>query len=397
MKARQSAVYLVSRVYPNTNGGTQHNIGTCNYLSNFLNMSMLSLLDHNYERNIAEKEFCNLNFNIKFYYTGKTRGYKERFCMLEPIDENFMNGVKQTIYDQSVSIVFFTLKMFPYVCRLRKEMKGLTFIYVSHNAEFMNIVSDVTQYDQINHVNPIRHAVKLIQAQAYSWMEGEAVRKCDYIFSISNNDSVILSKRYHVNRNKFILNKPMIQYAPRTSYDKWKKENYTNRLLIVGNMSWYPTVKGTRYFVEHIYSRLKKENRELQLFIVGAKPAKEIIDCTQTETSIVVTGFVESVKKYYEMCDIAIVPIYEGTGAKLKVLEALGNHIPVVMTDFVAKDYEGVEQVAMVTGDNEKMIKCIQQLIDDEQLRRNMCENEKAYYSQYMKENRYVDRFFEGC
>ena len=397
MKDRHSAIYLVSRVYPNTNGGTQHNIGTCNYLSKFLNMTMISLLDRNYEKDKAEKELTDCDFDLILQYTDECRGYKERFCMLEQLSEHLMSDIRQLVYEKSVSIVFFTLKMFPYVQKLKKMTTGLTFIYVSHNAEFMNIASDITQYDKINHVNPIRHAIKLIQTRAYIWMEGKAVRDSDHVFSISNNDSEALAQRYHVNSDKFILNKPMIQYMPRAGHDKWKNENYTNRLLIVGNMSWYPTVKGTRYFVEHIYPKLKEENRGLQLFIVGAKPAKEIIDCAQTETSIVVTGFVESVKKYYEMCDIAIVPIYEGTGAKLKVLEALGNHIPVVMTDFVAKDYEGVEQVAMVAEDNEKMIKCIQQLIDDEQLRRNMCENEKAYYSQYMKENRYVDRFFEGC
>ena len=189
----------------------------------------------------------------------------------------------------------------------------------------------------------------------------------------------------------------MIRYECRKNYEKWKKENYTNKLLIVGNMSWYPTVKGTKYFVEHIYTKLKAADETLKLFIVGARPSQELIDCARKDSSIVITGFVESVKEYYEQCDIAVVPIYEGTGAKLKVLEAIGNDIPVVMTSYVAKDYEEVQQAAMVADNDNELVQNIQKLINSESLRKQMCEQEEKYYSQYMKENIHVDRFFEGC
>lgn len=392
-----NAIYLVSRIYPNTNGGTQHNIGTCHYLSRFLNMTVISLLDRRYEVGDAVKDLADYDFDVLFHYPGSTGGYKERFCMLEPVDQELMTAIIQLIYEKSASYLFFTLKMLPYARKLQKIYPELRTVYISHNAEFMNIVSDLTQYDRIHHVNPVRHAIKLIQARAFMGKEGVAIRRSDQIFSISNRDSEVLAQRYHVDGSKLILNKPMIQYMPRACRDKWRSENYTGKLLIVGNMSWYPTVKGTRYFIEHIYAGLKEQYKELQLFIVGARPAQELIDIARSDPSIVLTGYVDSVKEYYEQCDIAIVPIYEGTGAKLKVLEALGNHIPVVMTGYVAKDYEGVGQAAIVAENDKELADGIQKLIGSEELRRQMCEREAIYYSQYMKENRYVDRFFEGC
>lgn len=391
------AIYLVSRIYPNTNGGTQHNIGTCNYLMKYFHMTMVSLIDHRYEIEEAENDLKDCNFELVLCHSEAVKGYKERFCMLEPVDGKTMDKIVQLVDEKSTSVVFFTLKMLPYVQQLRKRCTGLQFIYISHNAEFMNITDDIIQYDRMNHVNRIRHMIKLGQAKAFIGKEREAICKSDFVFSISNNDTEVLSQKYHVSRNKFILNKPMIRYDDRKNCEKWKKENYTNKLLIVGNMSWYPTVKGTKYFVEHIYTKLKAVDETLKLFIVGARPSQELIDCAQNDSSIVITGFVESVKEYYEQCDIAVVPIYEGTGAKLKVLEAIGNDIPVVMTSYVAKDYEGVQQAAMIADNDNELVQNIQKLMNSESLRKQMCDQEEKYYSQYMKENIHVDRFFEGC
>lgn len=148
--------------------------------------------------------------------------------------------------------------------------------------------------------------------------------------------------------------------------------------------------------MDHIYPKLKNEDKDIQLFIVGARPAQELLDRAEKDHSVTVTGYVESVSEYYEQCDIGIVPIYEGTGAKLKALEALGNHIPVIMTAYVAKDYDEVQQAAIVAKDDEEMIVGICKLMCNEKLRKQVSEKEKEYYNGYMRENVYVDRFFEG-
>lgn len=397
LKEIEKGIYLSSKIYPNTNGGTQHNIGTCEYLTRWLDMTMVSLLDREYEKAEVGLSLAEYHFDVSFYYQGSTKGYKERFCLIEPIDEKIVEDIDNQVNAHSVSWLFFTLKMIGYAQRIQKLHPDMKCIYISHNAEFMNITDDVKAYDRINHVKGLRHWLKLIRANAFMMKEKEAVRRSDKVFSISNHDSELLAERYRANINRFVLNKPMIGYQSRMDQLKWKDENYTHKLLIVGNMSWYPTVHGTLHFVDHIYPKLKNEDKDIQLFIVGAKPAQELRDMAEKDYSVTVTGYVKSVDEYYEQCDIAIVPIYEGTGAKLKVLEALGNHIPVVMTAYVAKDYDHVQQAAIVAKDDEEMIAGICKLMCNEKLRKQVSEKEKEYYSGYMRENVYVDRFFEGC
>ena len=393
---KEDAIYLVPRAYPNTNGGTQHNIGTCKYLTRYFDMTMISLLDSRYAMSEAEKKFENCGFNLIFYYSGKKKNFKDTFCMLESVDMEIMNSILQIIKSKKISWVFFTIKMLPYMQGLKRIYPGIKYIYVSHNAEYRNIMQDIIQYDRMNAVNIMRHIIKLLQGQAFIMAERQAIKSSDMVFSISEYDSELLAGKYHTSFEKFILNKPMIPYMRRENNLKWKDTNYTNKLLTVRNMNWYPTVNGTIHFIDHIFTKLKTNESDLQLFVVGANPAQELIDRGRKDTSITITGYVKSVSEYYEQCDIAIVPIYEGTGAKLKVLEALGNDIPVVITEYVAKDYEGIQNAAIVCENDDEMLSAIRELIGNELKRKQLCEKEEIYYSEYMKENRYVDRYFEG-
>ncbi len=393
---RDNGIFLTSRIYPNTNGGTQHNIGTCNYLCKYLDMTMISLLDSKYSIEDAQEEVGRYNFDTVFSYAHSKLGIINRFCLLEAVDTNVLGTAYSVIDAKSVSWIFYTLKMLPYVEKIRKHYPKLMYIYISHNAEFMNIKNDIIQYDRINNVKKLRHAIKLIQAEAYIRREKSAIKLSNRTFSISDNDSDCLSKKYSIEKNKFVLSKPMIMYSSKRDANKWKYENYLHRILIVGNMNWYPTVNGIIRFIDNVYCKLKKTDASLQLFIVGANPVQELLDKAEADSSIVVTGFVESVDDYYAQCDIAVVPIYEGTGVKLKVLEAVGNHIPVVLTQYVAKDYEGIKEIVPVAGNDDDLLQFLLELMSSEIKRKELSEQEQDYYIEYMRANKYVDRLFEG-
>lgn len=234
---RESGIYLSSKIYPNTNGGTQHNIGAGEYLTRWLNMTMISLLGREYEKDEAGQSLAEYHFDVSFYYQGSTKGYKERFCLIEPIDEKIVEDIDNQVNSHSVSWLFFTLKMIGYAQRIQKLHPDMKCIYISHNAEFMNIADDIRAYDRNNHVKGLWHWLKLIRAKAFMIKEKEAVRRSDRVFSISNHDSELLAERYRADIKRFVLNKPMIGYQPRMDQLKWKDENYAHKLLIVGNMS----------------------------------------------------------------------------------------------------------------------------------------------------------------
>ena len=140
---RDNAIYLTTRIYPNTNGGTQHNIGTCRYLQRYLNMTIVSLLDPKYSIKDAQVETERYAIDTVFEYARDKSGIIDKFCLLEPVDSNVLATIYSVIEIKSVSWIFYTLKILPYVEKIRKHYPKLKYIYISHNAEFMNIKNDI--------------------------------------------------------------------------------------------------------------------------------------------------------------------------------------------------------------------------------------------------------------
>ena len=79
-------------------------------------------------------------------------------------------------------------------------------------------------------------------------------------------------------------------------------------------------VNGIHYFITEVFPLILEEEPEVQLVIGGS-----ICDVLpQIENSnIKLLGRIDEEEKFYEMGDIAINPIYQGTGLKIKTFEAL--------------------------------------------------------------------------
>lgn len=87
------------------------------------------------------------------------------------------------------------------------------------------------------------------------------------------------------------------------------------RLLFVGS-SFYANIEGIRWFCKEV---MQKANVHLQ--IVGS--GMQNIAAELSSPKITVTGFVDDLDPYYYQADAVIIPIFSGSGMKVKTAEAL--------------------------------------------------------------------------
>ncbi|PFZ77569.1 hypothetical protein COL82_13860 [Bacillus toyonensis] len=106
------------------------------------------------------------------------------------------------------------------------------------------------------------------------------------------------------------------------------------KLLFLGSMSWYPNQNGIKWFLENVWNRLDKEYYEL--YIVGSNPP-ETIKQYHNGKDVHVTGYVEDVNEYIDKCDISIVPLFIGSGQRVKIIESFAKGIPVISTSIGAE------------------------------------------------------------
>jgi glycosyltransferase involved in cell wall biosynthesis len=101
------------------------------------------------------------------------------------------------------------------------------------------------------------------------------------------------------------------------------------RAIFVANFSYEPNRNGLRFLLEDVFPRVWEQLPDARLMLVGAG-----LDAaaTSTDPRVQALGFVEDLAEAYEQARCAVVPLLQGGGSPLKLVEALAYGLPVVAT-----------------------------------------------------------------
>ena len=112
--------------------------------------------------------------------------------------------------------------------------------------------------------------------------------------------------------------------------------NYnTHNLIFVGVMSNELNPEGALWFVKNILPKIELKVPDVQFFIVGKDPVKELRELDIC--NVHVTGFVDDLSQYYRTACAVVIPVLHGGGVKLKLLEAIGYGSVVISTSVGVK------------------------------------------------------------
>lgn len=232
-------------------------------------------------------------------------------------------------------------------------------IHVEHQQALANIASK--SYDKTNivlhdiisqsltrfhrrEVNKIKKAYYYVQLILCRYWEGN-LKKLSHCIVLNSKDERILINN-GVSSSKITINYPIVD----PFFSNINRSFYNNKaLLFWGAMNRKENEDAVIWFIEKIFPKVKNEISDVIFYIVGSNPSNHMMgyasDC------IVITGFVESPQKYFELAGVSVVPLRYGAGIKIKVLESLAAKIPVVSTTVGA---EGIlSDVNLFVTDNE--------------------------------------------
>jgi len=116
----------------------------------------------------------------------------------------------------------------------------------------------------------------------------------------------------------------------------------TKNILFIGFMDYVANHDAALYFYNEIFPIIKKKIPYSKFFIVGKKPKQEIRALTK-DKNVIVTGYVEDVRSYYQDCDVSVMPLRAGGGTRLKILEAMALGRPVISTSIGCEGLDVIE------------------------------------------------------
>lgn len=137
-------------------------------------------------------------------------------------------------------------------------------------------------------------------------------------------------------------------------------------IVFSGKMSYSPNDEAAQWFVKDIFPIIQREIKQVKFYIVGKDPTEEVKRLASDQ--IIVTGFVESTEPYFRMADLVVLPLRNGGGVKVKLLQAVSHQKPIVST---SKGVEGIQyadgKTIPVTDDPKEFARlCIDALLNPE-------------------------------
>lgn len=273
----------------------------------------------------------------------------------------------------------------PIICAVRYDKRIKEFLKMNQN-NYDKIILDFTQ--NISYVTDIKinidkisieHDISFQSYERKKENEKNILKKFLYDFEykrLKKYEKEILSKFETV----IVLNKKDFNFIKDTNknikilqpfYNKFEvrrlESNKNTNIGFFGAMNRLENEEAVIFFLEKIWNSVC--NKNTYFYIIGANPSDKLKNISLKYKNVILTGFVNDVKKYFSLLDIGVIPLIKGAGIKIKTIEMLHSEIPIVST---AVGVEGIlveNEKEYLLADNEKeFIEQILKLKQDKKL-----------------------------
>ena len=120
----------------------------------------------------------------------------------------------------------------------------------------------------------------------------------------------------------------------------------------VGNMGYRPNIIASEFLIKEIFPLLKNYYNNIRIVLAGARPHNRVKSLESDD--VIVTGWVEDIRKPYGEAKIFVAPIFTGIGQQNKILEAMSMQIPVITTSGVNNAIGAKSGSELLIADNAK-------------------------------------------
>lgn len=299
--------------------------------------------------------FKNRNPNPENFYFHKNAISQLR----KQIDNILSESGKTLIVDFNYFLPFLTDEF---------NFTGHKIIGNSHNSEFQLLKQQQSLF--IN--DSIKRNWNRIQCRAMKNAERESLKIADNIFCCSIEDK----KRY-----SFLYKNADISVIPNGVDTKYFYPFPNDRdelsILFTGTMSYSPNSEGVKWFANKVFPLLINKYPSLK-FIIAGKYANMIT--LSNDKNIQIVSSPDDIRPCFSKASIYIVPLFQGGGTRIKILEAAAMQKPVVTTRIGAEGLEDLSDYNILFAETaQEFFEAISLLLEDSIYRNFLAENLRSW------------------
>lgn len=347
-------------IYPPLNGGMQRCFHILHQLAKYFEVTAI-VFQKPEELKHAAEIYPPLKHVDFIYVPPKKVPGRPYFRKLQKIKSALLQRwYTKNMHDSADSIF---LSYLPYVARsLSAETYDIIILenlstvklsrFIKRKAKRAKIYYDAHNFD--SHFAAIELSNNKFTTSQYNKiasLETNLYKLVDGIFVCSGVDK---EKFASVNNNKLPCYLIPNGVSIRMAADRCSPQRQWNfTLLFCGSLDYNPNVDGLCWFLNECWHTIKQNIPQSELIIIGSGKIPEELQEATKKDGVNLIGRVEDTAEYYDKSTVAIVPIRQGSGTRLKILEAMESKLPVVSTTIGAEGINYIDGKNIVIADGQ--------------------------------------------
>ncbi|PCJ85487.1 MAG: glycosyl transferase family 4 [Flavobacteriales bacterium] len=273
--------------------------------------------------------------------------------------------IKKTLTKNEFDIVQLEgLFVAPYLKTIQQLSKAKV-IYRAHNIEF-----EIWERLAKNQKNLIKKWYLNMLAKRMKNYEIKILNHFDGIATITKNDA----EKYETLK----CISPLEEVSFSFDYQQIKNENIieikNTSIAFIGAFDWQPNLEGVKWFLEKVWPPILQKNPELEFHIAGRNMPDKIKNLQKKNIKII--GEIENAHEFISTHPIMVVPLFSGSGIRIKIIEAMALERAVVSTSLGAQGINCEHGKNIMIADTaEEFITTIDSLVNNSEKVQKISEN----------------------
>jgi glycosyltransferase involved in cell wall biosynthesis len=295
----------------------------------------LDSIPENYRKR-TQIELINLDLRIKLIpallnlFTSKSY-HVERF-----ISHEFSSAITRILKNEKFDVIQLeSLFVTPYISLIRKYSKGLI-ILRAHNIEHL-----IWERLYKGEINPLKKLYLRHLSRTLKKYEIDAIKDVDGVVAITNKDAQFFSSV--ISKEKVLAIPFGIQPEVINNFKREiKKPVSVNTIFHLGSMNWMPNVEGIIWFLKEVWPEVSKLSPSLVLHLAGREMPENIR--SYSSERVIIDGEIENAIDYMHEYKVMIVPLFSGSGIRIKIIEGMLAQCAIITTSI------GAEGISYISG-----------------------------------------------
>ena len=292
-------------------------------------------------------EFIDIDLKIKVYEAFKNLFTNESYHVKRFISEAFKNRLVEVLKNEKFDIVQLEMiYMAPYIDTIRKYSDAKIILRM-HNVEhkiWERIAKKTLFFAKRWYINHLARTLRQYEMNVLDKADGiAAITLTDAAYFRRVTATPVIDLPFGVDIEKF---NPVFEVGDSPTF------------YHIGSMNWMPNEEGIKWFLKNVWGDVIKRCPDAKLYLAGRNMPKWLLK--NKRKNIIVVGEVPDAHEFVNQHNVAIVPLFSGSGMRIKIIESMALGKTVITTMVGAEGIQYSEFENIIIADNEpKMVENI--------------------------------------